>query len=104
MDYFRNLYNQYMYIRTLKSGKMVNSTSKCLYCTNEEIRDKRIHVLAKGPSLNEIISYFYKDDDVFTLNYSFDDERIRDLKPKRHFIIDSEMGYDKDYSCFLMKE
>ena len=104
MDSLRNLYNQYIYIRAVKRGKKkFNSLGKCQYWADGEARDKRIHVLANGPSLNETISYISKDDDVFTVNYSLNDERIRDLKPKQHFIIDPHMADDKDYLCYLKK-
>lgn len=101
----RDLYNKYVYFRTVQSGKQtLCKFNKGGYIFNDEPHQaERIHILANGPSLNETISFIKENDDVYTVNYALNDEKIRSLIPKQHFIICDNMGLDKEY-LGLLKE
>lgn len=98
----RDFYKKYVYYRTAQSGKKtLRELNTIGYIFNNEQQTERVHILANGPSLNETISAIKENDHVYTVNYALNYEKIRLLRPKQHFIIDT--GIDKAYLGVLKK-
>lgn len=63
-------------------------------------QNKKVHVIANGPSANETIPYIKKGEDVIVVNYALREEKIRQLTPKKIVLLDpayANQGYGVNY-------
>ncbi len=81
------------YKNRVSQGKKIVRRYDCNF-TKKDLQDKVLHVLVNGPSLNRTIGMLTDKDDCITVNLSYKDERIKDIKPKYHVLVDERYATD----------
>lgn len=79
--------------------KMVPGKSTFL---KTDICNGKVHVLANGSSLNETLSYIDANDAVISVNWALNDERIKQLKPFCHVMLDPRFADQPDEMKYLL--